>query len=67
MKHKIIEYDKENMIPIIHASICTGEQIAGFKDKRTNKFIEIMLITSNRDLEEFKKTYGIEENIKKEY
>ena len=67
MKHKIIEYDKENMIPIIHASICTGEQIAGFKDKRTNKFIEIMLITSNHDLEEFKKTYGIEENIKKEY
>lgn len=67
MKHKIIEYDKENMIPIIHASICTGEQIAGFKDKRTNKFIEIMLITSNRDLEEFKKTYGIKDNIKKEY
>ena len=67
MKHKIIEYDKENMIPIIHASICTGEQIAGFKDKRTNKFIEIMLITSNRDLEEFKKTYDITGTIKKEY
>lgn len=67
MKHKIIEYDKENMIPIIHASICIGEQIAGFKDKRTNKFIEIMLITSSRDLEDFKKTYGITEDIKKEY
>ena len=67
MEHKIIEYDKENMIPIIHASICTGEQVAGFKDKRTNKFIEIMLITSNRDLEEFKKTYGITDTIKKEY
>lgn len=67
MKHKIIEYDKENIIPIIHASICTGEQIAGFKDKRTNKFIEIMLITSNCDLAEFKKTYGITEDIKKEY
>ena len=67
MKHKIIEYDKENMIPIIHASICTGEQVAGFKDKRTNKFIEIMLITSIKDLEAFKKTYGITETIKKEY
>ena len=67
MKHKIIEYDKENMIPIIHASICTGEQVVGFKDKRTNKFIEIMLITSSRDLEDFKKKYGITEEIKKEY
>ena len=55
------------MIPIIHTSICTGEQVAGFKDKRTNKFIEIMLITSNKDLEEFKKTYGITDTIKKEY
>ena len=67
MKHKIIEYDKENYIPIIHASICTGEQVAGFKDKRTNKFIEVMLIQSFSDLEEFKKMYDIKGEIKKEY
>ena len=26
-------YDKENLVPIIHASICTGEMVVGFKDK----------------------------------
>ena len=61
------KYDKENLIPIIHASICTGEMVVGFKDKRTNKFTEMMLITSPSDLEKFKKMYDITEEIKKEY
>lgn len=68
-KNKIKEekYDKENLIPIIHASICTGEMVVGFKDIRNGKFTEIMLIKDNDDLEKFKKMYGIEGNIKKEY
>ncbi len=37
-------YDKENKIPIIKASICNGEQVAGFKDVHTGAFEEIMLI-----------------------
>lgn len=61
------KYDKENLIPIIHASICTGEMVAGFKDKRTNKFTEMMLIKDQSDLEKFKKMYDITEEIKKEY
>ena len=60
-------YDKENQKPIIKASICNGEQVAGFKDIHTGKFEEVMLIKSSTDLEIFKSTYGIDENIEKEY
>ena len=37
-------YDKENKKPVIKASICNGEQVAGFKDIHTGKIEEVMLI-----------------------
>ena len=37
-------YDKENKKPVIKASICNGEQVAGFKDVHTGKIEEVMLI-----------------------
>ncbi len=43
-------YDKENNKPVIKASICTGEQVAGFKDIHTGKVEEIMLIKVRRIL-----------------
>lgn len=42
-------YDHENKKPIIRASICTGEQVAGFKDLHTGAFEEIMLIRNGTD------------------
>ena len=68
-KKKVVTktYDKDNKKPVIHASICTGEQVAGFKDMRTGKLEEIMLIKSPEDLEIFKSIYGITEEITKEY
>ena len=60
-------YDREHMKPVIRASICTGEEVAGFKDIRTGKFEEIMLIRSPEDLERFKEIYEITEKIIKEY
>ena len=60
-------YDRECMKPVIRASICTGEQVAGFKDIQTGKLEEIMLIKSPKDLDDFKNTYGITEEIEKEY
>ena len=60
-------YDKENMRPVIRASICTGEQIAGFKDIQTGEMEEIMLIKCPQDLEYFKSIYGIMGEIPKEY
>ena len=61
-------YDKENLRPIIRASICTGEKVAGFKDINTGKFTEVMLIRDHKDLYEFKEMYGIkDEEISKEW
>lgn len=60
-------YDKENKKPIIKASICNGEQVAGFKDIRTGKIEEVMMIKNSADLNEFKRMYGITEEITKEY
>ncbi len=59
-------YNPEHTYPVLKCSICTGEQVAGFKDKTTGKFEEIMVIRSDKDLDQFKKTYGIT-NISKEY
>lgn len=60
-------YDKENKKPVIKSSICNGEQVAGFKDIRTGKIEEIMLIKNTVDLETFKVMYGLTEEIPKEY
>ena len=69
-KKKRIEkksYDRENLKPILHASICTGETVAGFKDKRTGKFEEIMLIKSESDKDLFKEMYDITSDLPTEY
>ena len=60
-------YDHENKKPVIRASICTGEQVAGFKDLRTGAFDEVMLIRDTADLVMFKERYGIEGDIEKFY
>ena len=56
-------YDKENKKPVIKASICNGEQVAGFKDIHTGKIEEVMLIKNQADLDAFKKMYGIDGEI----
>ena len=55
------------MKPVIRVSICTGEEVAGFKNIRTGKIEEIMLISSPEDLEKFKEIYEITEELSKEY
>lgn len=65
-KSQAKEYDREKYTPMIRRSICTGETSAGFVENETGKFREMMLIKTKDDLEEFKKTYGIDE-IKTQY
>ena len=60
-------YDPATQKPILKCSICTGEQVAGFKDLHTGKFEDIMLIRNANDLQKFMDTYGITEPIPKEY
>ena len=61
-----IPFDEKTQRPILRCSICTGEQVAGFKDIRTGKFEEVTLIRNEKELEAFMRTYGIDE-IFKEY
>ena len=56
-------YDHEKSYPAIRSSICTGEKVAGFRDRETGRFTEIMLISSDKDLESFKNRYGITGDI----
>lgn len=65
-KIQVLEYDKEKEIPVLRCSICTGEQVAGFKDIHTGKIRDLMLIKSEQDLEKFKMMYGVDE-LKKVY
>lgn len=51
---------------VIRCSICTGEQVAGFKDEKTGKFTEVMLIRDDKDLKKFMKMYGLK-NVEKIY
>ena len=61
-------YDRENQRPVIRASICTGEKVAGFKDIHTGKFTEVMVIRDSKDMEEFTTKYEISpSDIKKEW
>lgn len=63
-----VTFDKTGKIPVIRASICTGEQVAGFRDEATGKFTEMMLLRSEADLRTFMRTYGVAEGeIKREW
>ena len=61
-----LPFDPDKQIPVIKCSICTGEQVAGFKDKEDGHFTEVMLIRGDKDLKRFKRLYNITE-VKKEY
>ena len=53
-------YDPETQYAMIRQSICTGEKVAGFRDKKSGRFTEVMLIKSPQDEEEFKRRYHVE-------
>ncbi|MEE1165405.1 MAG: aspartate dehydrogenase [Lachnospiraceae bacterium] len=62
-----LSYDPSFQEPVLRCSICNGEQVAGFRDKKTGAFSEVMLIRSPQDLEEFRNQYKIREEIRKIY
>lgn len=53
-------------VPMIRCSICTGEQVAGFRHE-DGRFEEVMLIRNAADLAGFREAYGIEGEIEKFY
>lgn len=60
-------YDPAVERPEIHCSICSGEQVAGFRNLHTGRFEEVMLIRDETDLNRFRTEYGITESIRREY
>ena len=62
------DFDRTGMDPVLRSSICTGEQVAGFKERETGKFHEIALICGEKDLREFLEEYHVKkEELKKEW
>ncbi len=66
-KSKQLTYDRERDEPALRSSICTGEQVAGFCNRKTGRFREVMLIRGQDDLRRFCRQYGIEEPLRKIY
>lgn len=61
-----VQFNPETQYAVIRSSICTGEKVAGFKNKTDGHFTEVMLIRSAADEKEFKDTYGVD-SLKVEY
>ena len=59
-------FNPETQYAVIRSSICTGEKVAGFRDKKDGHFTEVMLIRSEKDIQKFKETYGVS-SLKTEY
>jgi hypothetical protein len=62
----IIEFDPDKQYAVIRSSICTGEKVAGFKNKDDGHFTEVMLIKSPSDEKIFRDTFNLTD-IKTEY
>ena len=61
-KKKGPKYDRTGKEPVIRASICTGEKVAGYRETATGRFVEVMLLRSDADLEQFLRDYGFEKS-----
>ena len=61
-----IPFDPETQYAVIRSSICTGEKVAGFKNKTDGHFVDVMLIRSPDDEYRFKEMYGLDK-VKVEY
>lgn len=52
-------FDREQLRPVIRASICTGERVACFQERVSGKLHEVMLVRNEADFKEFCRLYGI--------
>lgn len=61
-----MEFNPEIHKAVLRCSICNGEQVAGFKNKSTGEFEEVMLIRNGKELDLFMEKYNLT-SIVKEY
>ncbi len=62
----IVPFDPETQYAVIRCSICTGEKVAGFKNKADGHFTEVMLIRSPGEEQRFMDMYHLD-SVKTEY
>lgn len=55
-----IPFDPSAQEAVIKCSVCTGEKIAGFRDRASGRFTEVMLLKSSEDEKRFLKTYNMD-------
>ena len=60
-------FPQERYEAVIRCSICTGEQVACFRDITTGELQEVMLIRGEEDLREFRREYGVDGEIERVY
>lgn len=58
---ELFPYDEAKHEAVIRCSICTGEQVAGFRSREDGNFVGVMVIQSEKDLESFKRLYRVDE------
>ena len=61
-----VPFDPATQRRVIRASICTGERVAGFKNKADGHFTEVMLIRTPGEEQRFKDMYHLDE-VRTEY
>lgn len=59
-RFEVEPYDPATQKAVIRCSICTGEKVAGFKNKSDGQFREVMLIRGQKDEEKFKEMYKVD-------
>ncbi|MBQ5399306.1 MAG: aspartate dehydrogenase [Ruminococcus sp.] len=65
-RFEVSPFDPERQYAVIRSSICTGEKVAGFRDRHDGHFTEVMLIRSKKDEQKFKEMYKVD-TLKTEY
>lgn len=63
-KPAVRQFDQEMYRPVLKCSICTGEQVAGFKEINSGKFEEVMLIRNEKELDTFMQLYNVKDIVK---
>ncbi len=60
-------FDREKLKPVIRCSICSGEQVFGFREIHTGGFHEIGLVKGAADLKGYMQRYGLTEEPERIY
>lgn len=61
-----IAYDPQTQYAVIRSSICTGEKVAGFKNRKNGHFTDVMVIRTPEDEKLFREIFELD-SVKVEY